>query len=137
MPKGRPRFTVKGGFPRAYTPEKTAKYEKLVKAAGVRAMRGRAPIAEPVSVTAICRFSVPKSKPRKFREAALADKLRPGGPNDLENLLKALMDGLNGTVFEDDSQIVEIRAAKLYGDTPGVTIIIDPWSAPEVAPVGP
>ena len=33
---------------------------------------------------------------------------------DLDNLLKVLLDGLQSVLFEDDSQVVEIRARKLF-----------------------
>ena len=35
--KGRPKFSARGGFARAYTPSKTANYETLVKLSAVNA----------------------------------------------------------------------------------------------------
>ena len=44
---------------------------------------------------------------------------------DLDNLVKALGDGMNGVVFADDSQIAQNGICrKVYGDTPGVTVTI-------------
>ena len=35
------------------------------------------------------------------------------GTPDLDNLIKAVSDALNGVAYEDDSQVVEMQAVKL------------------------
>ena len=38
---------------------------------------------------------------------------------------KAILDGMNGIVFEDDSQVIDSRTRKTYGPEPGVKVFID------------
>lgn len=41
---------------------------------------------------------------------------------DVDNLLKGVMDGMSGTVYADDKQVVRVVAEKRYGD--GVTRVV-------------
>lgn len=44
---------------------------------------------------------------------------------DLDNLSKAVMDGMNGVVWEDDQQVIELRIRKFYRPArPGVAVRI-------------
>lgn len=110
--KSRPRFTKKGF---AYTPRGTADYERLLQAQAKEEMGQREPFDGPVRVRIEYWFPVPKSYSNKKKEALI------GTPHtkkpDLDNLVKTI-DALNGVVFLDDSQVVDIRAQKMYGQTP-------------------
>lgn len=44
---------------------------------------------------------------------------------EFTNLVKAILDGLNGTIFEDDSQVVQLSAAKTYAEVPGCEIFVN------------
>ena len=47
------------------------------------------------------------------------------GKVDLDNLSKAVMDGMNGVVWEDDQQVIELRIRKFYRPAlPGVSVRI-------------
>lgn len=49
---------------------------------------------------------------------------------DLDKLQRALLDAMTGHVYQDDSQVVEIRARKRMaelGETCGATIVIELW----------
>ena len=50
----------------------------------------------------------------------------PTVPPDLDKLIRAVLDALSGTAYDDDSQVVEIKATKAYSDQPGVEISIRP-----------
>ena len=123
--KGRPRATSINGRARMYTPKKTVNYESMVALAAQQAMAGRALIEGPVELSFEARFSIPKSWPKK-RLAAQADypEFVTKKP-DLDNLVKALGDGMNGVVFADDSQIAQNGVCrKVYGAVPGVTVTV-------------
>jgi crossover junction endodeoxyribonuclease RusA len=70
---------------------------------------------EPVYVHAIFYFPRPKSA----KKSVVHKTTKP----DIDKLTRALHDALTGIVFEDDSQIVESKAAKYFGD-PHVTVFV-------------
>jgi Holliday junction resolvase RusA-like endonuclease len=47
----------------------------------------------------------------------------PGRP-DLDKLVRGVLDGLTGVLFQDDSQVVELDAVKGYGPTAGVRLVV-------------
>jgi Holliday junction resolvase RusA-like endonuclease len=130
VPAGRPRFrsihTRSGGsFVSAYTPAHTRKYQDALRFQAQAAMEDAAPYDVPLSVTLRVYLPVPRSFSFKKRQLALDGALRPITRPDLDNYIKQL-DALNGVVWKDDSQIVVIRALKLYSDRPCVEIDITP-----------
>jgi Holliday junction resolvase RusA-like endonuclease len=61
-------------------------------------------------------FPRPKSAPRR--------RLRPEVKPDLDKLVRALGDALEGVVYRNDSQIVQLRASKHYGEPARVEIAV-------------
>ena len=51
-------------------------------------------------------------------------RLDPTVPPDLDKLVRAALDALTAIAYKDDSQVIEIRAMKVYSEYPGVEIII-------------
>jgi crossover junction endodeoxyribonuclease RusA len=105
VPKGRPRLG-KGG--NVYTPKKTKAYERKVAliATIARQSAHRKPFTGPVGISVVLRF---KTKRRI----------------DLDNCLKALMDSLNGVLYADDSQVMEMQVSKVIGsDEPGAHVVV-------------
>ena len=113
--KGRPRF-ARG---RAYTPASTLQYERLVAAAAREVIAQ--PIAVNVQVDIIAVYRIPKSWP-KAQQAAAA--VRVPGPRriDIDNVIKIILDGMNGAAYLDDEQVHMVSAEKTYGDEPRVEI---------------
>jgi Holliday junction resolvase RusA-like endonuclease len=123
--KGRARIgRTSKGQPVAYTPGKTRSYEALVKLAAQQAMAGRVPFGKEVGLflRVDAYLPVPQSWSRKKRQAALDGAVRPSSRPDLDNFVKAALDGLNGILFADDSSVVQIWAAKMYGDVPRLVV---------------
>ena len=71
-------------------------------------------------------LEVPKSRPKKFREAALAGDIRPTGKPDLDNILKHLKDVGTGIFWGDDRQVVGYIGAtgKYYAEVPHYEVVI-------------
>lgn len=109
--KGRPRF-YKG---HAYTPDSTRRYEALIReTARAAAKKAGWKIADSgVHVHVDALFPVPKSWPREKKAAAERDELTPGKP-DIDNVVKAVLDGLNGVAYTDDKAVKAISASKKY-----------------------
>lgn len=122
--KGRARFSRQGGFVRTFTPEKTLNFEGRVGYAGSDAMAGREPVEGPLVLSLDVRLPIPASWSKKKQEEAALGVLRPTGKPDVDNFAKAVLDGLNGIVWRDDSQVVELRASKFYSITPRVDVLV-------------
>lgn len=120
--KGRARFAKRGNFVQTYTPEKTANYESLVKLCSGQAMAGHAPFAGPVILHLDVVMAIPSSWSKKKQAAALAGDIAATKKPDADNVLKAIKDGMNGIVYVDDAQAVDIRVIKRYGATPSVSV---------------
>jgi len=103
--KGRPRFgKAKNGNMVAYTPFKTRKYEQEVKTLFQLAMYSKPMLEGAVKVTITAFF---KSKKKTGWHTS-----RP----DLDNIVKAILDSMNGIVVEDDSAVAQIVAFKKYDE---------------------
>lgn len=111
-----------------HTPARTANYETQVRLTWAEHVatdkRLAWPIQGAVMLDVVFLRAPPASMSKKKRAAALAGELRPTTKPDLDNLVKAVKDALNGVAYRDDSHIVSIRAAKRYGETPRAIITI-------------
>jgi Holliday junction resolvase RusA-like endonuclease len=123
--KGRPRATRQGAFVRMYTPKKTADYESLVKAEARLAMAGKELFTDAVNVSITIYVEPIKSMSKKNRVIALAGAIRPTKKPDIDNSIKALLDAMNGVVYVDDNQVVELSASKVYGSEAKVIVSVE------------
>ncbi|WP_223513929.1 RusA family crossover junction endodeoxyribonuclease [Pseudomonas sp. GL-R-26] len=124
--KGRPRVSTIGGHARMFTPQKTANYESLIAMAAQAAMQGRDLIVGPVMVEMKIFVSVAASWSKKKTAEALQGLVMPTKKPDADNVLKAICDGINGIVFKDDVQVVNVSMSKRFGETPGVLVRVVP-----------
>lgn len=124
--KGRPRVSTIGGHARMFTPQKTANYETLIAMAAQQAMAGRELIGGPVLVEMKILVSVAASWSKKKTAEALAGDVMPTKKPDADNVLKAICDGINGIVFKDDVQVVNVSLSKRFSETPGVLVRVVP-----------
>ena len=121
--KGRPRFSRATGH--AYTPEKSARFEERLAWAAQSVWHGKPLLAGALKLTVVAFLSIPKSKSASWKKGALDGTIRPLKKPDLDNIIKGIGDALNRVVYVDDTQIVEVDAAKFYSDQPRITIRID------------
>ena len=130
--QGRPRFTRRGKHVQTYDPEKSRNYKAfvgLIAADAVKAQEWHYKEKEPVCVTIYAYMSVPRSKSKNFRRAALGKEIVPTKTPDLDNVYKAVTDAMSGIVYSDDKQVVAARIAKLYGEQPRVEVEVSTWGA--------
>ncbi len=124
VPKGRARYARRGNFISTYTPEKTRTYETLIKDAAIEAMGASEPLETPVSLYLYIRVPIPKSCTKRRLEAIDNGSEKPTKKPDASNILKSVEDGMNGVVYHDDSQIINIHVTKVYSSLPGVDICV-------------
>lgn len=121
-PKQRPRFSRRSR--RAYTPAETKQYERRIKDAFRQSGHEAFPEEIPLSVSIIFGLKMPKSASKKRREKMLNGDILPMKVPDIDNLIKAVMDALNGLAYADDKQVVQVWAFKKYAEVPHTTILI-------------
>ncbi len=122
--KQRARVSTRGGFARAYTPAETVNAEAHVKQCCI-AQLGQPCLEGPLSVKLGIGVGIPVSWSKKKRDAALAGDIRPVGRPDASNCLKLVEDALNGVLWRDDSQIVEVSVRKSYAHTPVTVLTVE------------
>lgn len=109
--KARPRF-ARG---RVHSDPVSAAYEQSVGYSARYAMGPAKPLEGPLSLQIDAVATPPASWSKKRRERAASGFEYPTTRPDIDNIVKAILDGCNGVAFLDDKQVVEVSAAKRYG----------------------
>ena len=119
--KGRPRFS-KG---RTYTDDKTVEYERRIRNS-YRLNFGsyKWPDNALLKVQITAYYSIPKSATKAKRAMMESGDLLPTRKPDVDNIIKAVLDALNGVAYKDDASVVEVSCRKLYGTPPRVEVEI-------------
>ena len=121
---GRPRFSTFGKFTRVYTDKQTLSYEAMIAFFAKQAMGVTDLLETPVSVFLYVRLPVPQSYSKKRREACLSGTEKPCKKPDIDNIAKTYLDAMNGVIFVDDTQVVDLHVKKLYSDKAGVDVMV-------------
>ena len=127
--KGRPRMT-KAGI--AYTPKETASYENWVKCCFMQGKQQKIEGDTPLMTCITAYFSIPKSASKKMRQHMEVHNILPIKKPDSDNIIKIILDSLNGLAYDDDKQIAQVWFRKYYGD-PRVEVEIDAVELPQMA----
>ena len=109
-PKGkqRPRF----GQGHTYTPQETKDYEQLVHDTWL--WRENRTYHGSVGVRIRAYFAVPKSYSKSVKAAMVDGTRKPLKKPDIDNIVKIVLDGLNGAAYDDDKQVVALSVIKMY-----------------------
>lgn len=118
--KARPRHTKSGIV---YTPKKTKDYEELIKTYYLL----KAPMLmfadDNISLSITVWYDIPKSTPKGKAKDMLNGDIEPNKKPDIDNIVKVVIDALNGVAYNDDKQVIEVTAKKQYAANP--MLIID------------
>jgi Holliday junction resolvase RusA-like endonuclease len=150
--KGRPRVFVQGGRSIATTDPATRRYEASVSQVARKAMEGRQPLEGPLAVSIRFRMPIPRSATKRDKTAMAAGEIAPTARPDLDNLAKAILDGIAEDaslkakakkagvpadariVYRNDSQIVRLFVTKLYAEHPGVDVRVEAFQPQDAQP---
>ena len=120
--KGRPKFARRGNFVKAYTPQATVSYENLVKLSFLQAVGPEfKPYDQAICVRVNAHFARPKGHFGTGRNEGVLKKSAPEHmmvKPDADNVVKAVIDALNGVAFLDDKQIIHVHGSKAYSERP-------------------
>lgn len=124
--QGRPRFSTIGGYVKAIDPAKSRNQKAFVKYLATTAAKqqGWTYTDLPLYVEIIAYMGIPKSKPKKWRTAAIRGQERPTKKPDVDNLFKLVTDALSGVIYADDKQIASCRVQKWYSEEPRTEVKI-------------
>lgn len=105
--------------------ERLMPWRASVTAASADAMDGAEPTTKPVHVTVEFRFMRPKAHYTRGGDVRLTAPRWKDTVPDIDKLLRALLDGMTGVVFQDDKQVVKVEASKRYSGAPGAYVRVD------------
>lgn len=130
--KGRPRATAFAGRARVYTPARTAAFEGRVRAVAKDAMArlGSRPTPDACKVEIAFDREVSKSWSRAKKAAHIGQPITTGA--DIDNQVKAILDALNGVVWEDDVQVSDIAVSRRWAEAHAFRICITEAAGPGV-----
>lgn len=124
-PKLRPRFHIRRGRISTETPYKTKVFENTIAEYYMYEAKGfKYEEKVPLVVDLVFGMKIPSSYSKKKRQDIDLGLLMPTTKPDIDNLTKSILDALNGIAFVDDSQIVQITAAKEYASEPYIYLNI-------------
>lgn len=110
VPKGRPRVTRHG----TYTPKSTQIFENAVRAAWLECGEKPFEDGEALEVMVNAYYPIPPGTAKSKRgKMHLAPYLKRG---DIDNIVKAVLDALNGYAYKDDSAVFGVCGKKIYTD---------------------
>ena len=131
-PQSRPRFTTYGGRYHAYESDEMTAWKQTVYAKANEAFQkqGRIMLQGALEARIIVYRNIPESWTGKKRSMAESGILYPIQRPDVDNYIKAVLDGIGlknfpKIIFNDDSQIVSIYAIKKFASAsfqPGVYV---------------
>lgn len=121
--QGRPRATTIKGKVRMYDPSKSRDYKDYVRLAAAQHAPERL-IESAIGLKVTIYRPIPKSFSKKKTEQAERGEIVPTTKPDADNYLKTVKDALNGVIWKDDSQIVDVQVRKRYSNKPRIEIEI-------------
>jgi Holliday junction resolvase RusA-like endonuclease len=104
----RPRVTVIGGHPHAYTPTKAVEAQRRIEIEAYRTLGGEPRFEGPLAVSVVVWLRPPKSMPKKH-----LGRTWPTTRPDADNYLKLALDAC-ACLWLDDAQVVRAQVTKRY-----------------------
>jgi Holliday junction resolvase RusA-like endonuclease len=121
----RPKTKLVNGWVKHYSPAKTKTYEQRIGEYWEQDTQGfKFEREQAVCVNVVFGLPIPKSTSKRKKEDMLNGIIKHIKKPDTDNLLKAVLDGLNGIAWADDSQVIRVCASKEYSTEPYVYLYV-------------
>lgn len=127
VPQGSKSLSMKGGRAVMFDHNSAAlkSWRNIVHFTGVSYRNNRCPVYTNVKMTLIFYMGErPKTHYTKTGKQSKQYREYPNVKPDIDKLIRSILDALTGVFYRDDSQVIQINASKLYGQS-GVKILID------------
>lgn len=92
----------------------------------IRPTAPQTPLAQPVELTLVFFFPIPKGTSKALRTQMLNRVILPAKRPDLDNLAYLVTNALKGIVYDDDSRVCALLCYKFYGAEPKTVIKVRP-----------
>lgn len=116
-PQGKARartfYNSRAGKMQSVTPVQTKSYEDLIRWK-YRAAGGKYYGEKTLQVNIEAFYPIPKAFSKAKVNDAIDGKLRPTTKPDCDNIIKVVLDALNGVAYYDDKQIISVSCKKYY-----------------------
>lgn len=126
--QGRPRFSARGGFVRAYDPQKSSEGKNAVKLVAEEAIKVQGwayPSPDmPIDVKIISYRKIGTGRQRWFWKAASMGLVVPLNKPDVDNVEKLVLDAMTGVVYPDDKQVFCVTNRKTFSDEPRTEVFV-------------
>ncbi len=110
LPRGkqRPRVCRINGRSITYTPKQTVEYENQIRSIYSKVANFKFERHVPLEVAILALFEPPQSVSQKVRALMLNGEILPTKRPDGDNIIKVVLNALNGMAFHDDGQVCKI-----------------------------
>lgn len=116
-----PQKQTQFGKGRCYDPSKKAKEAIQWQ---IRPFAPKEPITGPVSLHLTFLLPIPKSTSKLIRRQMIEGKILPIMRPDFDNLAYLITNAMNQLIYKDDSQVVDAKIMKRYGEEPQTIVKI-------------
>lgn len=123
--KARPRMNTITGH--AYTPSKTKNYEYFTRFIFTNKYSDYEQLEGRLQVKIIAYIELPKKRTKLAEAEMLANIQSPTKKPDIDNIVKIILDSLNGYAYKDDKQITKLEVEKRYARSSKAFIIIEKY----------
>ena len=117
-------FPHYGKLTKVYTNKQTFDSKSAIGISASQAMGSSKPLETPLAVFLYIRLPVPKSYSKKRTEACLSGFEHPTKKPDIDNVAKAFLDAMNGIIYKDDTQVIQLHVNKVYALESGVDVMV-------------
>ena len=124
-PQSRPRFSSRGGMVREDRAMKS--WRRACSLLIANQCRGHDPLEGVLRAKVGFYIQPPQyiSKPKKNQQGLIDETMPVGKKPDLDNYIKSVLDSANGIIYQDDGQIAELVAKKVYSFNPRIELEIE------------
>lgn len=104
------------GRMQSITPEQTKSYESLIRWS-YKAAGGEYLGEKTLQVDIQAFYPIPQAFSKVKRNNAINGDIRPTTKPDCDNIIKVVLDALNGVAYYDDKQVISVSCNKYYGES--------------------